>query len=133
MKCPRHNIELIEKSENGIIYNQCAECGGIWMRHRALRTLAERDSEISVIALPQHYDATPINKGKDTNDIKKCIVDGSEYYEHTIGPISIDICTRCDGIWLDPGELQKIKDHFAQETPLEKFYNKVVEFLGLTK
>jgi Zn-finger nucleic acid-binding protein len=54
----------------------------------------------------------------------KCPVDGSEMEEKTvevIDPVVLDVCLKCDGIWMDKGELKRIsKDELIELRLSEK-------------
>lgn len=131
MKCPVHAVEMQDKSGDGISYKECPECGGIWMRHRALRTLAEGDSMVSALSLPREHEISGfMSIDSDDNDVVNCPLDGAKYYERKFASVRIDICPQCDGIWLDPGELEKIKDYLAETTPAETIVEKVSRFLS---
>jgi Zn-finger nucleic acid-binding protein len=41
----------------------------------------------------------------------KCPVDGSEMEQRTvevIDPVVLDVCPKCDGVWMDHGELKRV-------------------------
>jgi Zn-finger nucleic acid-binding protein len=40
----------------------------------------------------------------------KCPRDGAELSKVTVGGVEIDKCHHCDGLWFDPGELDKVRD-----------------------
>lgn len=111
MKCPADGNTLEEQQDDGITYHQCPACEGMWMRHRALRTLVRKANPSADIVLPSPQDAYRPGKSSDidTNEITNCPLDGAEYYEHSFGSVMIDICPRCDGVWLDKGELSNIR------------------------
>lgn len=133
MKCPTDNIDLNEKQAEGFAYHECPDCQGLWMRHRALRTLVEKYSPGAKIAMPRPSDAyLPMNSPEyDTNDITKCPLDGSDYYEHAFGSVMIDICPNCDGIWLDKGELSKIRDELKNEEIPDTVVSTVINDIDL--
>jgi hypothetical protein len=39
----------------------------------------------------------------------KCPKDGSDLKEEELGPIKVDVCAECKGIWFDGGELEMMK------------------------
>lgn len=118
MKCPSDHIDLVEKQGEGFIYHECPACLGLWMRHRALRVLVKKNNPDADVAIPLPDDAyMPFHSpAYDTNDITKCPVDGADYYEHAFGSVMIDICPKCDGVWMDKGELDKISQELQQNT-----------------
>ncbi len=119
MKCPTDNIDLEEKqSDDGFAYHECPDCAGLWMRFRSLKTLVEKHNPGAVNALPHPERLIPgiHRKGFDTNNITNCPLDGADYYEHRYGSVLIDICPNCDGIWLDHGEIDKIKEELKNKS-----------------
>ena len=51
-----------------------------------------------------------ISKAKaDSEDRRKCLIDGSEMSKDVILNIVIDRCPNCGGVWLDGGELELIR------------------------
>ena len=47
----------------------------------------------------------------------RCPVDGTELLMTERSGVEIDYCPQCRGVWLDRGELDKIIDRSAPETP----------------
>ena len=128
MDCPIDGTEMKPQQGDGIAYNECPQCHGMFLRHRALRTLAEADSTTSLMALPRPFETGNIfaRLNGDTNEIATCPKCGGNFTEFTYGTVRIDMCQQCDGIWLDAGELENIKADLAKETTSEK----IGELLG---
>lgn len=112
MKCPLDNVDMLDKQGDGFTYHQCPTCEGMWMRHRALRTLVQKYEPDADLAMPRPEDAYEAfhSPEYDTNHITKCPLDGSDYYEHAFGSVMLDICPTCDGVWMDKGEMEKIRE-----------------------
>ncbi|MBM9606331.1 TFIIB-type zinc ribbon-containing protein [Desulfopila inferna] len=51
----------------------------------------------------------------------RCPKCGMELVEIAFKDVMIDQCTGCEGVWLDPGELEKVSD--LEKTGLEKLFN----------
>ena len=47
---------------------------------------------------------------------KSCPVDGELLEKEEIEGITIDRCNKCKGVWLDKGELKKIKENIEEES-----------------
>jgi len=127
MKCPADQNQLVEKQGEGFVYHQCPECDGLWTRFRSLRTVVQKYNPDAEIALPHPERLTPLihRTGFDTNNVTKCPLDGTDYFEHRFGSVLLDICQNCDGIWFDAGELEKVKqelkDQSSPDNPVEVF------------
>lgn len=48
--------------------------------------------------------------------LRNCPIDGSRMSKEVAHVIVIDRCPTCHGVWLDSGELDKIKDEVAAKT-----------------
>lgn len=137
MKCPADEVNLIEKQGEGFVYHECPECKGLWMRHRALRTLVHNHNPKADIVMPRPenaYNNLHNGPGFDTNRITKCPVDGADYYEHAFGSVIMDICPTCDGVWLDQGELEKMTEeldaHSVSGLTLETVFHNIGAFFA---
>jgi Zn-finger nucleic acid-binding protein len=129
MKCPKHDVSLIEKNEDGITYKECPECGGVWMAYRQLRALAKNDSETSLFLTPLPHELVFKSDEDDTNDLTVCPLDGGNLFEHKFGGVKIDICSECNYVWFDPDELEIIKEYLAEDTLLETVIQKISKFI----
>lgn len=132
MKCPLDQIDMVEKQGDGFVYHECEACNGVWMRHRSLRTIVRQYSPDSDISIPLPDDAyLPFSDPDfDTNNITICPVDGAKYYEHSYGGVMIDLCPKCDGLWLDKGELDKIREKLRNNEIPSGVINTVLHDLG---
>ena len=131
MKCPIHiTTSLEEKTEGTHFYHECPECHGIWARHRTLRAIIEDINPKAVISMPRSDDTFFKNSNFDTNNVTKCPLDGEKYYEHKFGSVMIDICPKCDGIWFDPGELEKIKQDLENDEIPDSIYDTILQIIA---
>lgn len=107
MKCPRDSSELqafrIMESD---IYS-CGTCQGAWIPFNVIREVTRS------VALTKVY-PTKLNS---TPSGIPCPRDGEDLREHTAQGVRIDQCPKCNGIWLDEGELQQLRDYQAKLTP----------------
>lgn len=55
---------------------------------------AKRDAERAAAGRAEH--------------LMKCPKCGHDLQERTVGPVTIDVCPHCQGMWLDNGELELI-------------------------
>jgi hypothetical protein len=54
-----------------------------------------------------------------SEDVRKCVVDGTEMGKDVILNIIIDRCPQCKGVWLDGGELELIRGAVARGTAMD--------------
>ncbi len=41
----------------------------------------------------------------------RCPKDGGSLTERDMEGVKVDVCTSCNGVWLDPGELETLRSH----------------------
>ncbi len=90
-------------------------CGGIWFDKGELEHVDEAHEQAGEALLN-----IPIDKGLLLPErmTRHCPVDGTAMIRYNFGEdidLEIDECPECGGIWLDGGELQKIRDYFTSE------------------
>lgn len=84
---------------------KCARCG-------------RRHKEVSVLQ-PSCRDCLDVIEAKlraDHEALRSCPLDGSRMVKEVAHVIVIDRCPACQGVWLDAGELDQIKDEVAAKT-----------------
>lgn len=104
MRCPVCKWPLIVERFHGHELNRCHSCRGIWLERSALSELAE------------HVDPVfgQSDKGEtDEGELRCPECRGpmeSINYAHDSG-VFIRKCAACEGIWLAPGQLERIAGH----------------------
>ncbi len=115
MQCPRCSIDLVTKRIGRIDIDECTECGGKWLDHGELERLTsaatapdavlvaekaqESGSGLLVCPRCQRPDLVPIDHGASEKS----------------GSVTIDVCRSCHGIWLDRGELERLREHVGSK------------------
>ena len=56
-----------------------------------------------------------VKKEMEAEKIQKCPIDGADMKKECYEDIIIDRCPKCNGIWLDGGELEAIKKHIEDD------------------
>lgn len=110
----------------------CAGCGGLWMSkddpREAVRKPPPEGSEQGTrvgLETPLWEESplrcpscqTPMAKGR---------------YAYSSG-VTIDRCERCSGIWLDRGELARLREFVHRKVPLEKRFQAELQALALKR
>lgn len=108
MNCPRCDKVLVEvKTEEGVRAERCTWCGGHWLESAGLRVLEvtvevrfiewrrlpPEEIQLRELACPRCQLKTMLKKVRNERD------------RHVL----LDICERCQGVWLDRGELEAIQ------------------------
>jgi len=103
MHCPKcHGIELLQaKSKStSVMIDQCPECNGMWFDRGELERLL--DVVVDGLETPRNAELSVRKCPRCTHRLRAIS------YRST--HIDVDACPKCTGIWLDGGELQRIRD-----------------------
>lgn len=105
MKCPRDGKELeITTYDEASIY-LCSVCMGIWI-----------DIDSSLIDEVARDEIRRAARNKKTCSEIECLHDNYKLLELAHNDVLIDVCPECYGIWLDEGELQKIRNEIDKHS-----------------
>jgi len=101
LKCPRCDIEMKQVDRDGIIIDVCMKCHGTWFDAKELDALSKTRGSLEALI----YVSKPIGSQL------KCPRCGTvTKYSNVEGKVVIDFCEECEGVWLDAGELQKLRE-----------------------
>jgi Zn-finger nucleic acid-binding protein len=115
MICPSCQAEVQTKLIENVEVDECRSCKGIWFDRDELRKVKDQTEE------DLQWMDFDIWKKQDLFRVyskaakcPECNVNMAtiEYGETGVG---IESCARCQGVWLDAGELQKIVDDLSTE------------------
>ena len=119
-RCPlcKTPTDLI-KYEGVPIYN-CGSCGGHWVTAARLEAIVRRREIVMPDAVKRKM--VEIADASDSAQKLYCFTCGTEMRKEQFKhwpEIRIDHCPRCDGIWLDRGELEKCQIYweYMQDHP----------------
>ncbi len=108
MKCSDCQSELKQIDYRGIKINECENCKGRWFNKEELRKAKDKtDDDL------RWLDFDPFGeegKSKVAKRGKKCPECSEEMDTLTYNDskVKIDKCPKCEGVWLDHGEFEKI-------------------------
>jgi|GEM_PF-6385962 len=109
-RCPRDGTALVERNDGRAGFLHCETCGGIQVQFDELLEVRPTPpgplGGISFESLPIDDTATCSCLGEPL--MKTLERDG----------VSIDVCPECDVVWLDRGELERIRAVSRRERPL---------------
>ena len=110
MDCPKCHKPLESVSLGDVRVERCAHCGGMWCDKDELRVLKDRESH-------GDYCWIDFDLWKEAGKFRarrqqrySCPRDGLPMATVHYGEssIAVDICSTCEGIWLDKGEYDEI-------------------------
>ena len=126
MKCPACGTELVTQMASDIQVDLCQHgCGGLWLDDREIKKFdeeAEFDPETLRGQLSPSGSVT-INTG-----VRPCPRCSGEilwkrWYDIN-RQVEVDQCPKCSGIWLDLGELSKIRGQYKTEVERQEAADK---------
>lgn len=124
MLCPHCNADLKVVVKKGVFVNECGGCGGQWLLKEKFAALRQKEDEfIKWLDLPLWKEDKHHKLSLSSRACPECSSNlyAVDYHGHDI---TLDICTKCAGVWLDKGELEKIiaymEDQVTEET-LDEF------------
>lgn len=128
LKCPVcPETDLVKHVENKTVVDYCEGCGGIWLAKGELNRIAhdhDGDLEFCTHEHPENSETTPLKCSacEDENLIQDNFIEFSD--------IKVEYCKKCEGIWLDKGELELINKEIdsLNEIP-ETLGHKIMLFL----
>ena len=124
MQCPRADGELKEVEVEGVKVDICASCGGVWFDANELEKFDEAVEEAGqkLLELMAQYQSATIDYGQTLKNPKLPEIDLVRRYYSPKQQIEIDECPVTGGIWLDAGELAKIRELFPTDADRKRAY-----------
>ncbi len=103
MHCPKCNSYTHTSHLGGVEIDFCPACGGVWCDAGELAQLAQTSNDLPPISDFNPTSKTPYRCPRCGGNLEEKDYDRG-------GLVKIDQCLRCQGIWLDAGEMEKIQD-----------------------
>ncbi|HTO24759.1 MAG TPA: zf-TFIIB domain-containing protein [Gaiellaceae bacterium] len=134
MNCPACSHALTPLSVGELTVDACeGGCGGVWFDHYELRKVDEPSEALGDQLLDVQRDPSVVVDPSKRYDCPKCN-DGVVMMRHFWSvrrEITIDECPECGGIFLDAGELAKIRTEFpsheAKEAAADSYFHATVD------
>ncbi len=119
MSCPRCQVLLSEVTRAGVVADTCGTCGGMWLGRDELQAMVTRvDGSQHARRNATQYAGTKAGIKTQTErrtsrmgqtDFLRCPRCGDLLRETQHDGVRVDECCRCRGMWLDDGELERIR------------------------
>lgn len=102
MKCPRDKAAMIFSDDGKRMANRCAECSGLLLGAEEVgKALGDGSAAKRVRALPEGSLACPYDSARMRTLVHR--------------EVEIDLCPECGAMWLDAGELEKLRGDKARK------------------
>ena len=132
MLCPRclvnsKEINLESTVLEGIELDLCSECGGIWFDKQELASAISLDKQ-AIINFQDKLANLKTSDVKNTENVEskdyslncpKCNSVMNKYKYMYTSNIYIDSCDKCEGIWIDRGELLNIVNYLEEASKID--------------
>jgi len=130
MKCPVCNVELEKAILSNVEIDFCPVCLGMFFEKEELRIAKdEKDKNLVWLDIDLWKDKRKLKISKANLLCPSCQL---PLYTVNYGnsPVKVEICTVCQGVWLDRGEFKKIVEYLkdkAQYEILENYFKNLAE------
>ncbi|MEQ9823570.1 MAG: zf-TFIIB domain-containing protein [Puniceicoccaceae bacterium] len=129
MKCPRTGTDLKTITISGITVDFSEACGGVWFDNYELIKFDEAHEQggAELVALMEQHrnDAVDLNARLHCPKCKTIVM--ARHFYSPLREIEIDRCPNCGGVWLDAGELAKIRENFPSQCDRERASQALVD------
>ena len=119
MNCPQDNQKLTPFDYKGVKLHICPKDNGLWFDKGELQKAKDAKDEYIRWVDPDLWK----DKGKFriSASARLCPRDQVPLYETQYEPseIKVDVCTVCEGVWLDKGEFDKIVNYLRDKVSRE--------------
>ncbi len=99
MRCPRDQTVLKPFPIHQGVISSCTRCQGVWIPWSLIETATT--SKSMLVTRPELIELS--------STAARCPQDGERLRETSRKGVRVDYCIRCQGLWLDAGELAHIR------------------------
>lgn len=99
---------MLSFQHQGLEVDSCPECFGIWFDREELKEFLQRPE------LAQRLSEGVSESPSVSASERLCPSCRIPLSETNLGEVSVDLCFRCRGIWLDQGELDRAVEQYRQ-------------------
>ena len=107
MDCPACSGHLVAQKYANVEVDECLDCDGIWLDQGELEQLAALKSPPERLLSPKYPRVRQL-RPEGTRPCPRCaqILVGT-----LVNGVRLDLCSDCQGLWLDQGELNQLLGH----------------------
>jgi Zn-finger nucleic acid-binding protein len=124
MNCPHDGFPLREAEAHRVRFATCDQCGGALLDDEEFRAAVRRFEQeewqhvMNTAALIEHFSSPEAKVEAITSGLsapeRHCPHDGAPMRSYTYAydsGVVLDHCDRCLALWLDGGEMHRLRDH----------------------
>lgn len=123
MKCPACSNDLTAVTIEGVTIDFCkGSCGGIWFDYHEVEKFDRLNENVSFDVLKGEGGQNVVLDYNKPRRCPKCTGETlSRHFLDKQKEIEVDECGNCSGIWLDPGELNRLRHLNTDEDSRKKY------------
>ena len=97
---------VLDKARVGDVeVDLCPSCGGLWLDHGEIERIGRgKPGDVDNLRQALTGSTTPDPASETTNSCPAC---PGQLKEVVLGPVHVDYCVKCHGVFLDKGELDQ--------------------------
>ena len=126
-ECPKDGTGLVDRSRasfckfahNDYDFHECPSCKGIWISRYVLQRMLSDHALQNASSLSTFHkqlsDERVFEIQKDLKGNLWCPSDGERLFVLHHKGVELDLCGSCCGMWLDKGELNKVRNRSGSE------------------
>ncbi|MFC1941848.1 zf-TFIIB domain-containing protein [Chloroflexota bacterium] len=132
MKCPACNGLMIVVEHDKIEVDYCLRCSGVWFDAEELELLIEAMQLEGTSLSLDNILTSPETESAEKK--RNCPICGRKMKKATVGhepEVTIDACSRGDGLWFDSGEVGQLVTQLPdQPSDNSDSQGRIITFLG---
>lgn len=117
-KCSKISLRTAQDEGTGLAIDSCPECQGLWFDAGELRQFFSSKALQQRFFLEDHVEPLQTVGYTISTRARACPRCRVAMRENMVGDINVDRCEKCNGIWLDHGELKRIVYKYKQNKGL---------------
>ncbi|MEZ0390647.1 MAG: zf-TFIIB domain-containing protein [Pseudobdellovibrionaceae bacterium] len=133
MKCPACQSQTQQQTVANVPLDVCAEgCGGLWFDQFEFKKFNEAHEPHPEDILKLNLPNPPLKRKFDVLTCPRCQDSGIKMMKRFSSPkrsVQVDECPKCAGIWLDLGELSRIRNEYQNDQEREAAAQKMIQEL----
>ena len=105
---------MIPRDFIGVTVDTCLQCAGIFFDEGEVNEIRARGGNVAFQELDELIQPTPEYFALEENKYRKCpscVATMRRYRYMYSSPVFLDSCESCGGIWVENGELTKMKEY----------------------
>ena len=103
--CVKCDAILDRGTYAGVDLDLCPECGGLWLDAGEIERIG-KGSVVEIEELKRSLLGNPFAQPATSAAPESCPACSAALKEVVMGPVHVDFCRSCGGMWLDRGELE---------------------------